>query len=99
MNTIKTEGWIIALHENDLPVAIHNDTGVLYGLEYLQHEDNAQANWAWSVDWTRSPLDDHWGDETKLLEALAKLLDDGKLRVSGAIHGLPGACPLGAVFC
>jgi len=86
-------GWRVGIAApDDLPVAIHADTGQVMDLEYRDRYGY------WSTDWSCSRLDAHWGDTAALLTELRRYYRRGSLRVVGAIHGLPGASTLGALM-
>lgn len=107
-HSVDANGWTITLQDypngEECPVAIHNDTGAIYHIVYNEdwrdEEPRLDDNMAhYSRDWASSPLDDYWGNPAKLIECLRDLYAKGLLRVEGAIHGLPGASSLGAIFC
>lgn len=104
---IETEGWIITLDDTECqecPVAVHKDTHqvmmLCYNEDWREDKPRLDDDMAhYSQDWPSSTLDDHWGNPAQLIADLQTLHDRGLLRVKGAIHGLPGADPLGAIIC
>jgi hypothetical protein len=93
----EADGWTVTLDDRfsggQCPVAVHEDMGAVYELEW------DPGGRCWTQDWVVSPLDYHWDDFPALIRDLEALYAEGCLRAAGAIHGLPGASSLGALLC
>jgi len=92
----RDDAWIIA-GDGDALRAVSRDDGQAYPLEGL-HPDGPWVALE-SPDDIRLHVDrDDW-DTAPLADLVRSAIEARTLRVRGAIHGLPGGHPLGAVMC
>jgi hypothetical protein len=88
------EGWKIIRHDGRT-WAEHKDSGHTAWLEqrYYMRADRACAHKR-----SKDFCEEVWAVEDAIV-GVRPLINQGRLRVNGAIHGLSGASPLGALLC
>ncbi|HOW74058.1 MAG TPA: hypothetical protein PKY77_25925 [Phycisphaerae bacterium] len=97
--TIIREGdWVIVRTDGRAWIyAYHLIARTWHNLEYLPEDADEERGW----DGDLSKLEhgeDYWTSDAVVTD-LRELLEAGRLRAADAVHGLPGAAPMGALFC